>query len=404
MESTRLCLGLRGDWKYGAALYSLRLQCNTDQGMNMKQSPQSRSRGRYLYWGLLFLGFFFPAVARATPASDEFIRGYATAILQRDFQLTAKTLNVKSGVVYISGLEASDGVRDRMKTSLAAIDGVRQVVVAEKGEFVPAGGETAISPEVNVFLPRDLLFKSLLADPRWPHFSASYQQYMQNDQLDGVGSATFGETFSFYRFAGPWTSQMEVGLQAGVFSIFDMNSDSNDLVNADYFVAVPLSFKKDNFSAMARVFHQSSHLGDEYLLSGQSGERINLSYEGVDLLLSYNLPLGFRLYGGGGYLFDRDPEELEPGIAQSGLEFRSPEAWWGGALRPVAAIDLQFHEENDWDANVSVRAGFQLENPDFISRKLQILLEYYDGSSPNGQFYARDNVEYIGLGFHFFYD
>lgn len=370
----------------------------------MHQHLRGKSKSRRIIPGLFLFAVIFAGSAAATPASDEFIRGYATAILQRDFQITAKTLNVQSGVVYISGLEASDVVRDRMKTSLAAIDGVRQVVVAEKGEFIPTGGDTAITPEVNVFLPRDLLFKSLLADPRWPHFSASYQQYMQNEQLDGVGSATFGETFSFYRFAGPWTSQMEVGLQAGVFSIFDMNSDSHDLVNADYFVALPLSFKKDNFSAMSRVFHQSSHLGDEYLLSGQSGERVNLSYEGMDLLLSYNLSLGFRLYGGGGYLFHREPADLEPGIAQSGLEFRSPEAWWGGALRPVAAVDLQYHEENDWDANVSVRAGFQFENPNFISRKLQILLEYYDGSSPNGQFYARDDVEYIGLGFHFFYD
>lgn len=354
--------------------------------------------------GLLFLVLFLPGVAMATQASDEFIRGYATAILQRDFQLTAKTLNVQSGVVYISGLEASDVVRDRMKISLSAIEGVSQVVVIEEADSSPKRGKTAITPDIDVFLPRDLLFKSLLADPRWPHFSASYQQYLAHDQLEGVGSATFGETFSIYRFAGPWTSQMEIGLQAGVFSIFDMNADSHDLVNADYFVAMPLSFKNENFSAMTRVFHQSSHLGDEYLLSGQSGERVNLSYEGVDLLLSYTLPWGFRLYGGGGYLFDRDPEDLAPGIAQAGLEFRSPEAWWGGALRPVAAVDLQSHEESDWNANVSVRAGFQLENPDFISRKLQILLEYYDGSSPNGQFYARDNVEYIGLGFHFFYD
>ena len=197
---------------------------------------------------------------------------------------------------------------------------------------------------------------------------------------------------------------MEVGLQAGVFSIFDMNADSNDLVNADYFVAVPLSFKKDYFSAMARVFHQSSHLGGEYLLSGQSGERVNLSYEGVDLLLSFHLLLGFRLYGGSGYLFNSDPDDLERGIAQAGLELRSPGTWWGGALRPVAAIDLQSHEENDWEFNVFVRTGFQLENPDFFSRKLLILLEYYNGSSPNGQFYARDNVEHIGLGLHFFYD
>jgi len=370
----------------------------------MKQSQQGGCIGKYMYANLLFLALFCSVVAAATPVSDEYIRGYATAILQRDFQVTAETLGVESGVVFIGGLKASDVVRDRMQTSLSSIEGVRQVVIAKEGELPPMRGKADITTEVNVFLPRDLLFKSLLADPRWPHFSASYQQYMQNDQLEGVGSATFGETFSFYRFAGPWTSQMEVGLQAGVFSIFDMDADSHDLVNADYFVAVPLSFKKDKFSAMARLFHQSSHLGDEYLLSGQSGERINLSYEGVDLLLSHTLPFGFRLYGGGGYLFDRDPSDLEPGIAQSGLEFRSPEAWWGGALRPVAAVDLQFHEENDWDANVSVRAGFQLENPDFLSRKLQILLEYYDGSSPNGQFYARDNVEYIGLGFHFFYD
>jgi hypothetical protein len=113
--------------------------------------------------------------------------------------------------------------------------------------MVPTEGEAAITPEVNVFLPRDLLFKSLLADPRWPHFSASYQRYLGNDHLDGVGSATFGETFSFYRFGGPWNSQMEVGLQAGVFSIFDMDADSHDLVNADYFVAVPLSLKKNKF-------------------------------------------------------------------------------------------------------------------------------------------------------------
>ena len=36
---------------------------------------------------------------------------------------------------------------------------------------------------------------------------------------------------------------MEVGLQAGVFSIFDLAADSKDLINADYLVAIPLSLK-----------------------------------------------------------------------------------------------------------------------------------------------------------------
>jgi hypothetical protein len=370
----------------------------------MNHSHQRRLHVIHIFSGLFFLALFFPCDCGAAQASDEFIRGYATAILQRDFQITAETLRVQSGIIYIRGLETSDDMRDRLKSSLSSIEGVRQVMVVEDSGIAPTEGNPAIATEVNILLPRDLLFKSLLADPRWPHFSASYQQSLQNNHLDGVGSATFGETFSFYRFRGPWNSQMEAGLQAGVFSIFDMNADSHDLVNADYYVALPLSLKKDNFSAMSRIFHQSSHLGDEFLLSGQPEQRINLSYEGFDTILSYNLPFGFRIYGGCGYLFDRDPSDLKPWIAQSGLEFRSAGAWLGGALRPVAAFDLQNFEESDWDENVSLRAGIQLENPDFLSRKLQILIEYYNGSSPNGQFYARNPEEFIGLGFHFFYD
>lgn len=341
-----------------------------------------------------------PLFATAPP-SDEFLGGYATAILERDFQITAEYLTVRQGIVYIQGLQSSDTVNDRIRTSLAAIDGIRKVVITRKGEVTAATEQPAITPEVNVFLPRDLLFASLLADPRWPHFSASYQHH-HNNQLDKVGSATFGETFSIYRFAGPWQSLMEVGLHAGVFSIFDLAAESHDLVNADYLVAIPLSLKKNNFSMMSRIFHQSSHLGDEYLLRGQQEQRINFSYEGVDTILSYAFPFGFRLYGGGGYLFDRIPADLEPWIAQGGLEFTSPGAWWNGALRPIAAIDVQSREASDWDRDVSVRAGVQLENPDFLSRKLKIMVEYYHGSSPNGQFYIRDEEEYLGIGLHFF--
>ena len=344
-----------------------------------------------------------PAAAAAESSNDEYIRGYAAAILKRDFQVSAESLKVRRGVIYIQALEASDVIDDRIKTSLAAIEGVRQVIISRQGDVVAAPPEKGeLTPEVNVFLPRDLLFASLLADPRWPHFSASYQSHLNNDRLEKVGSATFGETFSIYRIGGPWGSLMEIGLHAGVFSIFNMDADSKDLINADYIVALPISIKKNNFSAMVKVFHQSSHLGDEYLLSNQDEERINLSYEGVDSLLSYHLPYGFRLYGGGGYLFDREPSEMEPWIAQGGVEFNSPGAWWNGALRPVAAVDVQSREESDWEADVSLRAGVQFENPEFLSRKLKLLLEYYKGRSPNGQFYLDEEEEFFGIGLHFF--
>jgi hypothetical protein len=49
------------------------------------------------------------------------------------------------------------------------------------------------------------------------------------------------------------------------------------------------------------------------------------------------------------------------------------------------------------------RAGLQFENPDFLERKLQLLMEYYSGKSPHGQFYE-NTIEHFGVGLHFFFD
>ena len=152
----------------------------------------------------------------------------------------------------------------------------------------------------------------------------------------------------------------------------------------------------------ARIFHQSSHLGDEFLLRGETDKRVNLSYESVHNLFSYPLPVGFRIYAGRGYLLRRSPSDLDPWSTQAGLKFRSPKTWFGGTLRPVAAADVQHRQESDWNTDISVRTGIQFENPDFLSRKFQLLLEYYKGKSPNGQFYE-NSIEFFGIGVHLFF-
>ncbi|HEY7492030.1 MAG TPA: DUF1207 domain-containing protein, partial [Candidatus Tectomicrobia bacterium] len=248
------------------------------------------------------------------------------------------------------------------------------------------------------FLPGGLLFTPLIADPRWPHFAAAYQYYLHDRNLRHAGAVSFGETFTLYRdtLGGAW---WELGLQAGVFAVFDLDSPSSDLVNADYMGAVVLGFRYKRFSALGRLAHQSSHLGDEFLLRNRVN-RINLSYESVDLKLSYEF-FGdvLRLYAGGGYLFHRDPESLHPGSLQWGIEGRSP---WPGPhvwYRPLVAIDVQHREENDWHVDVSLRTGVEIAGV-LGDRKLQLLIEYFRGHSPNGQFY-REQVDYLGVGAHF---
>ena len=356
---------------------------------------------------ILSLVSFSPAWAK--PASDEFIRGYTTAIIEHYFQTKIESFQVREGVVYLRCQKLSEEEQNRIFELVRNIEGVQGVEILTEGVSTiykkqqKEQPEPKKEPELPMFMPNDKLFQPLMADPRWPHFSATYQHYIDDDQLKHVAATSFGESFSIYRFDGPWSSTIEFGIQAGVFAVFDLDSTSFDLINADYLVGIPLTIQKGNFSNMTRIFHQSSHLGDEFLLRGQTKERINLSYESLNSVFSYNLPMGLRVYAGGGYLMRRDPSDLKPWSTQAGLEFRSPLSWIGGALRPVAAIDVQNRQESDWQTDISIRTGIQFENPDFLSRKMQILLEYYNGKSPNGQFFERNIVLY-GIGIHFFFE
>ncbi|MCH6583770.1 MAG: DUF1207 domain-containing protein [Proteobacteria bacterium] len=50
---------------------------------------------------------------------------------------------------------------------------------------------------------------------------------------------------------------------------------------------MPFSFRRGPFSLRARFFHQSSHLGDELLLGPNPPQRINLSFEAIDMLVAF---------------------------------------------------------------------------------------------------------------------
>jgi hypothetical protein len=347
--------------------------------------------------------------AVAAPADDAYVAGYAAAILERQLNVSPRSLRVKDGVVTIDAADLPRAERPKVESTLSTVPGVTRVEIVEAGAApaappaqaappppAPPGAE---SPALG-FLPSGHLFRPLIADPRWPHFSGAYRYYISTSGPENVFAGSFGETIPFYRGSLGDAGRWDVGLQAGVFSIFELDSATFDLINTDFFVAATLGYRFADFSAMGRFFHQSSHLGDELLLRDTRPNRENLSYEGLDLKLSYDLPLGLRAYGGGGYLVRVDPDNLGRGFAQAGGEWRSPWALWAGRLRPVAGVDLQFREENDWHTDLSVRAGLQFESVAVLSRNLQLLVEYFNGRSFDGQFY-RDSVEYVGVGLHF---
>jgi hypothetical protein len=261
-------------------------------------------------------------------------------------------------------------------------------------------------------IPVGDVFCPLLADPKGQRSFVSYLRGDDREVARDVASVGISDQFGIFRVNGARAGDgVQVSLAGSVFAQFDLGTSSYDLINADYLIGLPVTVRRGGFAARARVYHQSSHLGDEFLLRGDPADtagrvaRENLSFESAELLLSQDVG-ALRVYGGGEYYFNREPAELGRSIAHAGLELRpSAAARFGTAARArlVGGVDLKSVAEQDWRTAVSARAGVEVGRPregGERGRRWSLLFEFYDGPSPYGQFYARD-VRLAGLGFHF---
>jgi hypothetical protein len=356
---------------------------------------------------VLSLCLILGLVPKTIAVDDSYIAGYAAAVLRHEFDAAKASLHVQGGVVIVDAESLGTVDQTKVITALESIPGVVRVEIREGQARTDIPEPTPVPQELtkpeSKFLPHGLLVAPFHADPRWPHFSVASRQVTSGVGPSNTGSANFGETFALYRDAAPFDGQWEIAIQAGVFSTFNMSTSSRDLVNADYTAGLLTSYRTGSFSGFLRIHHQSSHLGDEFILNSATPvNRVNLSFEELDLKLSYELTSWLRIYGGGGVLVDRDPSNLGRGTSQVGTELTSPWTFLGGKVRPVAYADFQANARSNWDVASSVMAGIQFENARIGDRKLQVLGEYFYGPSPNGQFYTQ-HTEWFGLGIHLYY-
>ncbi len=341
---------------------------------------------------------------------DEFIAGYAAAILEREFHVSRPALGVHEGGITLDGRGIASGDLPHIKDQLSGIKGVVSVDIqgaGNEGEHsIAAAGSQKASAQDSVqgfSSSREGLFDALMADPRWPSFSGAYQYYIDDDELKKIGAASVGDIIPLYTpdqelpFGGHW----QVGAEVAAFVIHDFDTSSWDQINADYLFGLTMSYRKDTLSGIFRVFHFSSHVGDEYLLHNDV-DRENYSYEAVGLTLSREVRNWLRLYGGGEYRFSRSPKDLDPFAIQYGVELKCPRTYAAGTLRPLAALDMKHVQDTDWSGQVSLMGGVKIEDPRLINHNLRLMLGYYNGHSPNGQFY-RKSIQYTSLGLYYNY-
>ena len=248
-------------------------------------------------------------------------------------------------------------------------------------------------------LPATQLFTPLRADPKEPRFFVSALQVDSAPRDTTLGAVGFGEHFGLVRRETRSGLAWQLGIAGAVFAQFDLEAPSSDLMNADYVIGLPLTWRHGDWSGRARLYHQSSHLGDEFLLSAQP-QRVNLSFEAIEAIVAYDFG-NLRLYGGGETLFDRDPADLGKHLLHAGLDWRGREVAFRlgglGGARWVAGLDVKRWQQNDWATQVSAKAGLEFAPlAEGEGRRWNALLEFYDGPSPYGQFYPQD-VRYWGV-------
>jgi hypothetical protein len=245
-----------------------------------------------------------------------------------------------------------------------------------------------------------VVFEPLLADPKEPQFFATYLWVRSTRLASRLGSVGLGQTIGLVR-----GEHWQVAVAAGVFSEFNMRSSTTDLLNTDYLIGLPVSYRRGSFATRLRVFHESSHLGDEYLVH-TNAKRVDLTFQAVELLVAEEASR-WRVYGGGAYVFAHSPADLKPGVVHGGLEYHQPRALLRlgrfATGRLVAGVDAKAMQEHKWQVGWSVVTGLELGDPLVAlgsGPRWSVLLKAYTGPAPYGEFY-RDHVSSVGLGVGF---
>ncbi len=193
-----------------------------------------------------------------------------------------------------------------------------------------------------------------------------------------------------------------IGMVTALFDVTSvgvLNNSGGVLINTDFVLGGELerSFSKDT-ALRFKYYHKSTHLGDEFLINNPEylNSRVNLSYEAIELMGLHQLN-NWSLYSGVSAIVRSEPRSLNNFQIQSGLQFKKHTI---NGITPIFGLDLKSWQANNWNPNISIKAGFEFQT--FFDNPLQLTFDFYNGQSPYGQFF-REDYRYLGLSINHFW-
>lgn len=149
----------------------------------------------------LCLMFLFPLLTAeaADRASDEFLTGYISSILERDlhWERSSYILKIVNGVATLTLFKDDPLRREAADKQLRTIDGLQELSIvvkpADAGKPAVVNSFMGITGEAEAF-PTGDLFRPLIADPKQPQFFVSISSFRSSGVRYTMASVGFGET------------------------------------------------------------------------------------------------------------------------------------------------------------------------------------------------------------------
>jgi Protein of unknown function (DUF1207) len=256
-------------------------------------------------------------------------------------------------------------------------------------------GRTAVGAAQDRVFPHVPAFELPEASPRVHGVVGRIISARRGDSDFGAepeADVAIGENFPVLALReGPKPVTLGFGTQ--VYGRFSLSDKKSALISNDWVVELNTTALIGAWSLTGEIYHESSHLGDEY--SERFGDtRLDWTREVAAAWLSYGRgPL--RLTGNLSYvLIDQLDLDRPGGALAADYEGRPFGRLLGSPIRAVGGVFFESWAATHWRVSTSAKLGIALSRSDG-GREIGLALIAHDGLSTQRQFFRRES-RYIG--------
>jgi len=209
------------------------------------------------------------------------------------------------------------------------------------------------------------------------------------------GEAVLGENFPLVSLKGG-RRPIVLGFGSQVYGRFSLTDAKSALISTDWVVGLNTTAALDAWALTLEVYHESSHLGDEYGDRFPS-DRLDWTREVLAGWASYATGV-WRFTAGASYVLDDQLRLPAPG-GSLGVDFHGrPRGALAGSVRPIAGLFIQADAATSWRVSSSAKLGVAFATGN--THDISIGLIAHDGLSTQRQFFRQES-QYIGMELRF---